>query len=313
MSMSLTSRRRSALRTAPPTKRALPPSVESASITAPVSAARIQSSRKGSSRPLIGAQCVSWMNSVAQAHNYRRGRTPDVMLFVSERIKHSCAALPFTGFTFAVGLIEKKGQRHLEYLRHFLRIGTKRKTFFKQADDREDRKAGSRLIRIKKSGNIDQFGIDSGFFARFPQGRNNERSILLMQAAARKTHLPRVTRQVLSPPGKEHCRICSPHDRNKHGSRHEFARRGGLEVGIEIVIAPAGSERQDCRLREQPRTKRACTVLHDERHDLARQALGISSHARPFALKVGSPHGVVQFPDRGANIAQLHARGRNAT
>jgi hypothetical protein len=34
---------------------------------------------------------------------------------------------------------------------------------------------------------------------------------------------------------------------------------------------------------------------------------------RPLAPEVGGPHGLVQFSGPGANFAQLHARGRNAT
>src|SRR5580704_642777 len=126
---------------------------------------------------------------LAQIHHDGRGDAPDVMALIAERIEFACCALPLASLAFAIRDVQQERKRDFEDLGDFLRVGHKRKSLCEKTHYRQDRKAGSRLIGVEKTGDRNKVRPDSGFLSGLAQCRFDERGIVLVQSSAGKTHL----------------------------------------------------------------------------------------------------------------------------
>jgi len=100
---------------------------------------------------------------LAQIHHDGSGGAPDVMALIAERIEFACCALPLASLALAIRGVQQERKRDLEDLATSCGSGTSENPSVRRPTTGQDRKAGSRLIRVEKTGDRNEARRDFRF------------------------------------------------------------------------------------------------------------------------------------------------------
>ena len=136
-----------------------------------------------------------------------------------------------------VRLIHQKGERHLEDVGDFRRIGFDIEWRRDQRHDRPDQITGAGAVGIEITERFDARRIERNFFIGLADGSGRRIAITGIDAATRKRDLTGVRRQMRGAFGKEHSQRCGCANRNQYRSVLKQYAVGHLKVGVEVEIA----------------------------------------------------------------------------
>lgn len=135
-----------------------------------------------------------------------------------------------------IGRIHQEIPRHLEHIRHLVRMRRQGRQVLDPADHWRHLKSGHRLIGITKPQHLNDGGRQADLLHRLAQ-RSLNRRLACIHPPARKRDLSRVVGKSIRPARQQDTGPLWPRDhRDQDGGGPKRQRLAARQVGVEIII-----------------------------------------------------------------------------